>query len=151
MNAELVLYLMEAGLPMDVAKDVAGDVAGNGGSWGELALAILTRADMTVARATELAKAAPLEPSKKLKPQNEGLPPAVQTALQADGDAPIRPRYVPVLDADGLTAKQRAALDRGIGLCANCQQPRNAHLPGCSVASGENPRAITKDRLPPVQ
>ncbi len=56
---------------------------------------------------------------------------------------------VPIVGADGLTEKQRAAVG-GVGLCSNCQQPKNSHLPGCAQASGEDPRARTKDPLPPV-
>lgn len=146
MNAELVLYLFDQGLTIAAARKVAETEPAN---VPELTLALIEFGEVTLATARGMAEEAPLTPSKPvIKPQNASLPPAVQTALQAD--APIRPRYVPVVDADGLTAKQRAALDRGVGLCANCQQPRNAHLPGCSVASGENPRAITKDRLPPA-
>jgi hypothetical protein len=58
--------------------------------------------------------------------------------------------YVPVQGPDGLTDKQRAAIG-GVGLCSNCQQPKNSHLPGCSVASGYDVKARTKDPLPPVQ
>jgi len=57
--------------------------------------------------------------------------------------------HVPVVGPDGLTAKQRAAVG-GVGLCANCQQPNNNHLPGCAKASGEDKRAVTKDPLPPA-
>lgn len=57
---------------------------------------------------------------------------------------------VPVVGSDGLTDQQRAAVGKQ-GLCSNCQQPNNAHLPGCAVASGENPRAVTKAPLSPVQ
>lgn len=93
------------------------------------------------------------------------LPPAVQTALRRDNldgtsrevvtdDAEL-PRAivhkVPVVGPDGLTDVQRAAVASGVGLCANCQQPKNRHLPGCARASGEDPKARTKDPLPPVQ
>ncbi len=58
--------------------------------------------------------------------------------------------YVPVKGPDGLTDVQRGALST-VGLCSNCQQPNNDHLPGCAVASGEDRRAVTKSALPPVQ
>ncbi len=65
------------------------------------------------------------------------------------GDA-LHGTYVPVKGADGMTDVQRAALGN-VGLCSNCQQPNNDHLPGCAVASGEDRRAVTKSALPPVQ
>lgn len=55
----------------------------------------------------------------------------------------------PVIGPDGLTDKQRAALGT-VGLCPNCQQPKDDHLPGCARASGEDPKARTKDRLSPA-
>lgn len=91
-------------------------------------------------------------------------PPANQVALwprpidlrepgqPLDEDAPIERAVVhkvPVVGPDGLTAKQRAAIG-GVGLCANCQQPNNGHLPGCAKESGEDKRAVTKDPLPPA-
>lgn len=75
--------------------------------------------------------------------------PASLPAPQATGDF-VHGTYVPVVGPDGLTDQQRAAVGT-VGLCQNCQQPKNAHLPGCAVASGEAPRAVTKDPLPPVQ
>ncbi len=81
---------------------------------------------------------------------------AVQTARESDRGvaSPTNPagvQRVAVLNANGLTAAQQAALDGGIGLCPNCQQPTNNHLPGCARASGEDPKARTKAPLPPVQ
>lgn len=64
---------------------------------------------------------------------------------------PANRMTVPVRGPDGLTAAQRAAVESGIGLCPNCQQPTNDHLPGCARASGEDPKARTKSALPPVQ
>jgi|GEM_PF-4697307 len=58
--------------------------------------------------------------------------------------------YVPIVGEDGLTDKQRSAVGKQ-GLCQNCQQPKDDHLPGCAVASGENARAVTVSRLAPVQ
>ena len=147
MNADLVLFLIEHDMPLDKAKAVAGSEPA---SVAELALALIENG-VIISMARELAEGAPLQPSAKLKPQNEALPPAVQTALQTGSEPPpIRARYVPVVGPDGLTDKQRDAVGN-VGLCPNCQQPRNSHLPGCAVASGEAPRAITKDPLPPVQ
>lgn len=56
--------------------------------------------------------------------------------------------FTPVVGDDGLTDKQRAAVGN-VGLCPNCQQPNNDHLPGCARASGEDPRAVTKRGLSP--
>lgn len=57
---------------------------------------------------------------------------------------------VPFVGVDGLTAKQREAVQAGVQLCRNCQQPITEHLPGCAKASGEDPRATTKGTLPPA-
>lgn len=69
------------------------------------------------------------------------------------GDTAVAPRFIVAQrNPDGTTALQRAALDRGVSLCPNCQQGVDDHAPGCSRA-GEtpmNPRAITKGILPPV-
>lgn len=77
-------------------------------------------------------------------------------ALGVDEEGnPVLPRavkhHVPVVGADGLTDTQRNAVASGVGLCPNCQQPKNRHLPGCARASGYDQRAVTKDPLPPVQ
>lgn len=68
-----------------------------------------------------------------------------------DGES-IRVRAKPAT-AGTLTAKQQAALDGGIGLCPNCQQPTNDHIPGCArIAVGGmppmDPRAVTRSPLP---
>lgn len=57
--------------------------------------------------------------------------------------------YVPVVGPDGLTEKQRAAVGKQ-GLCPNCQQPTDDHLPACARQSGEDPKAVTKKGLPPA-
>ena len=54
-----------------------------------------------------------------------------------------------------LSAEQEQALATGVGLCPNCQQPKNDHLPGCSRAFADpnDPflkGAITKNKLNPV-
>jgi hypothetical protein len=68
----------------------------------------------------------------------------------AEGELPRAVKhYVPVVGPDGLTDIQRAAVG-GVGLCPNCQQPNNRHLPGCARASGEDRKAVTKTALPPV-
>jgi hypothetical protein len=70
-------------------------------------------------------------------------------AVLVSDDIERAPVYrVPVVGADGLTDKQRAAVG-GVGLCANCQQPNNDHLPACAKASGLDKRAVTKEALPP--
>lgn len=59
-----------------------------------------------------------------------------------------------VVGPDGLTDAQRIGAAT-VGLCPNCQQPKNNHLPGClrdpraGFTEKEQGRAITKDRLPP--
>lgn len=50
----------------------------------------------------------------------------------------------------GISPLQQAAMDKGIPLCPNCQQPVNHHLVGCARATGENPKAVTKLPLTPV-
>lgn len=55
---------------------------------------------------------------------------------------------------DGLTDKQRVGAAT-VGLCPNCQQPVNAHLPGClrdpkgGFTEAERSRVVTKAPLPP--
>ena len=56
---------------------------------------------------------------------------------------PVRP------DAQGLLPHQAAAVGT-VGLCPNCQQPKNNHLPGCARQTGEEPTAITKNPLSPA-
>lgn len=51
---------------------------------------------------------------------------------------------------DDLSPAQIAALSDGRGLCPNCQQPTDDHLPGCARATGEDNKAITKNKLNPV-
>lgn len=83
------------------------------------------------------------------------LPPPFQWpegSGQSAEDAPVERvtvHRVPVVGADGLTEKQRVAVG-SVGLCGNCQQPNNSHLPGCARASGEDKRAFTKDPLSPA-
>jgi len=148
MSAELILYLIEQGIPLHKAKEVE---AQEPQSTPELVLALIEFADVAISDARGFAEGAPPLTNRpvRVKPQNENLPPAVQTALQ-EGDDFVKPRYVPVVGADGLTDKQRAAVQSGVGLCPNCQQPKNAHLPGCARQSGEDARAVTHDPLPPA-
>lgn len=90
-----------------------------------------------------------------IQPQQVTRQPGGPTTVTGDvvpnPQNPAGVRRVAVLNANGLTAAQQAAVDSGIGLCPNCQQPTNDHLPGCARASGEDPRARTKTALPPVQ
>lgn len=81
----------------------------------------------------------------------ESLGARVAAALDAAVENPERARVlqVPARGNDGLTDKQRAAMST-VGLCPNCQEPNNDHLPGCARASGEVPNAITKTQLPPT-
>lgn len=72
----------------------------------------------------------------------------VRPVAPEQGDRAIV-HHVPVVGPDGLTDRQRAAVGT-VGLCPNCQQPKNAHAPGCAVASGEDPKARTANRLPPL-
>lgn len=71
------------------------------------------------------------------------------SAVRASGGDRATVMVVQTQGPDGLTPKQRAAVGT-IGLCPNCQQPRNDHVPGCSVASGYDVRAVTKTPLPPI-
>lgn len=52
--------------------------------------------------------------------------------------------------AVGLMAHQQDAIANGVGLCPNCQQPKNNHLPGCARATGEDATATTRAALPPA-
>lgn len=70
--------------------------------------------------------------------------------LEHDTAEVAHPIYVPATGPDGLTAKQRAAVEAGVGLCSNCQQPKDDHLPSCAKASGMDKRAVTKGALPPA-
>lgn len=95
-------------------------------------------------QATTVAKAAvaPVRPADLREP---GQP-------LAEGEVPRAVVHkVPVVGPDGLTDRQREAVASGVGLCPNCQQPKNRHLPGCARASGYDSKAVTKDPLPPVQ
>lgn len=57
------------------------------------------------------------------------------------------PTQTRVVGGAALTPEQEAAIGT-VGLCPNCQQPNNNHLPGCARQSGEDPRAVTKNPLP---
>jgi hypothetical protein len=84
---------------------------------------------------------------------HEANPELFTTALAQRMDpraAPPPPTPQRPPSADDLSEAQSAALASGIGLCPNCQQPNNDHLPGCARATGEDNRAVTKNKLTPV-
>jgi hypothetical protein len=156
MNAELVLYLMEQDISLDAAKAVAET---NPKSVPELAIALIEHVGLNVGAARDIANEAPLrQPLTRndIPPDNAAPDPSTLGPRKSyDTEAVVHGTYVPVTGADGLTDAQRNALQRGIGLCPNCQQPKDDHLPGCArVAQGGmspmDPRAVTKPKLPPV-
>jgi len=74
-----------------------------------------------------------------------------QTWLARPGTNEVAPKHlVRVVGDDGLTDKQRIGAAT-VGLCPNCQQPTNDHLPGCAriPETGSDSRAVTKQPLPP--
>lgn len=157
MSAELTLFLIEEGYPLEKAKAVA---AAAPSTVADLALALLEALPgaLTVAEARAQAERAPLAPAKGGRSWSEvktGPNTRVQHASDEDFDdegnpQPLRPVYTPVLGADGLTDRQRAAVAT-VGLCPNCQQPKNDHLPGCArIDATFDNRSVTKDRLPPA-
>lgn len=149
MNAELALFLIEKGIPVAKAKDIAAEAV----SLSDIALGIMDALPgaMSVAEAKEMASYAPLVVDMASgTPQPSRSDSAPVFRQPEDGTARAVVHRVSVVGPDGLTDVQRAAVGT-VGLCPNCQQPRTSHLPGCAVASGENPRAVTKAPLPPVQ
>lgn len=94
--------------------------------------------DINVATAREFAERF-VEENAELFQQAAPAPSAVRPPT------PQRPAT-----AADLSEAQAAALEAGIGLCPNCQQPNNDHLPACSRATGYDGKAITKNKLNPV-
>jgi len=80
----------------------------------------------------------------------------VEDALPVEDESlpPLPPR--PPRDPNALMPAQQVALQRGIPLCPNCQQPANDHLPGCARVEWNgweavDKRAVTKNKLSPVE
>lgn len=156
MNAELALWFIERGVDVVDAKQYAAECV----SPSDVALALVEHG-VGVGDARDLAAQAPLvvevQPSGKVVPgrPNPVVLDRVERAASVEGvvihdDAEHAFRfYAPVVGPDGLTDKQRAAVG-GVGLCRNCQQPKDDHLPGCALYSGEDPKAVTKSPLPPA-
>lgn len=157
MNAELALYLVEQSIPLEKAKSMAAEATG---SPADLALAILEALPgaLSVAEALDMARAAPpvlVQSTAALKPPRTG-PRDFEPGLHAVGGNSefVHGTYAPVVGSDGLTDAQRNAVGT-VGLCPNCQQPNNAHLPACARVGANgfeavDPKARTKDPLPPV-
>jgi hypothetical protein len=156
LNAELALFLIEQGIPLAKAKVIAAEAT----SAADIAFGILDALPgaMTVTEARELAARAPLvvdmRSGRAVPAKPEPLGP--QPVVLGEHDTPqvAHGTYSPVVGVDGLTDKQRAALGK-VGLCPNCQQPKNDHLPGCARVSANgfepmDPKARTKDPLPPA-
>jgi hypothetical protein len=146
-NADLALYLIEQGIPLDKAKVIAAEAVSN----ADIAFGVLEALPgaFTVAEAKVIAAEAPLVvdmASGKAEPSRYDSPPIVAVEGTEERARVLR---VPVLGPDGLTDIQRDAVGT-VGLCPNCQQPKNRHLPACARASGEDPTARTKGRLPPA-
>lgn len=73
-----------------------------------------------------------------------------QSAVSAPSGTVRPPTPQRPATAADLSEAQSAALASGIGLCPNCQQPNNDHLPACTRATGYDERAVTKNKLNPV-
>lgn len=161
MNAALALFLIEESIPIEKAKAIAAEAT----SEADIAFGILDALPgaLTVAEARAVAARAPLVVdygSGKAVPSKPDTTPRVrgpQVAGEHDTPQVVHGIYTPVVGDDGLTDAQRAALPHngGVGLCPNCQQPKNSHLPGCARTSSNgfepmDPKARTKDPLPPA-
>lgn len=151
MNADLALWLIERGVPVGEAKAIAETAV----SQSDIALGLVDSLGLPVAEAKAMAAEAPLVvdmATGKAQPSRpDPVPRAMAQTGALDDVEAVKPMRVPVVGADGLTDRQRAAIEKGVALCPNCQQPVNSHLPGCARASGEDPKARTKTALPPVQ
>lgn len=73
------------------------------------------------------------------------------------GERAIAPRFIVAQrNPDGTTARQAAALDRGVSLCPNCQQGEDDHVPGCfrdprnGFDDRSRQRTKTTGQLPPI-
>jgi len=97
----------------------------------------------------DLFSAPAIVPSGKVVPLG-GDPLSPYAVVAAEGsDERARVLHVPVVGADGLTDKQRAAVGT-VGLCPNCQQPKNDHQVGCSrIDPSYDSKSVTKGTLPP--
>lgn len=145
MNAELALWLVEQGLDLPSAKAAAAEPQSEAG----LAL-LLVEWGAGVGDAKALAKLAPLPaPPQNVRIRADFAEPGTPGPIE-DEDA-IRPARVAPRKPGDLMPHQQAALDSGIGLCPNCQQPKNNHLPLCTIATGIDSRAVTKSALPPAE
>lgn len=155
MNAELALWLVEQGIDVSTARSVAAAAT----SPADIALALLDAGLYdSVQAARDRASEAPLG-VPDIAPRLSREPARVQTIIDRvepkgvlehdDAEHAFRV-YAPVVGPDGLTDGQRAAVQTGVGLCRNCQQPKTHHLPGCALHSGEDPKAVTKSPLPPA-
>lgn len=159
MNADLALYLIEKGIPLDKAKAIATEATNE----ADVAFGVLDALPgaMSVAEARELAANAPLANLRVPVPLNSRQTQTQQETKSASIAIPEHDTkqvahgvYTPVLGPDGLTDGQRAAIANGVGLCPNCQQPKDNHLPGCARVGARgfepvDPKAVTKDRLSP--
>ena len=138
----LTLAFIEAGLVVEAAKARAiAFVEDNGELWSAPSVT------------KSVLPSYPVDLREPGQPLDEDpYPTWREMATQYDERFPIERAIVhkvSVVGPDGLTDKQRAAVG-GVGLCQNCQQPNNSHLPGCARASKEDMRAVTKDPLPPA-
>ena len=133
----LTLKLMEHGISMVVAKEIVEEF-------------LAENAELFTTVSGRILAEAPLQQQATFKP---GLNPQQQPLVVGDEER-ATVLHVPAVDAGGLTPRQRSAVDGGVGLCPNCHEPNNDHLPGCSRMSVNgfapmDPRAVTKDPLPP--
>jgi hypothetical protein len=74
-----------------------------------------------------------------------------------EGERAVTDRFIVAQRGpNGMTARQQAGLDRGVGLCPNCQQPADDHIPGClrdprnGFRPEEQQRAVTKGTMSPT-
>lgn len=146
MNAELIVHLLENQLDLPQAKAVD---AANPTSVAELTLAVMETAGLSIDIAKAIASEAPLG--------KQARRPAVEPVYddELDDDLAEAESFRPSRNWRGTQADAKAAevarqQAKGAPLCPNCQQSSLAHAPGCARASGEDPRAVTRQALPPL-
>ena len=152
MSAELVVHLMERGLNLDQAKHVDSL---NPGSEAELVIAVMETVGGSLQVAKDVAEGAPLLPAHLPLKQAPRRGPSVEPTFDDGEDLEAAESFRPSRNR-GLSqgelkqAEVEQQLARGVGLCPNCQQSNADHAPGCARSSGEDPRAVTRQALPPL-
>lgn len=120
-----------------------------------LILDLMRKKGMSLAEAE--AFVADLDVPDEPEPERDGAWQAGDTFEVRKGNDRVAGRFIVAQrGADGLTASQRAGVERGVGLCPNCQQPVDAHVPGClrdprnGFREDERSRVVTKSPLAPT-